>query len=186
MRLWTFQPETVYDILIQDGVFHCDEAKSENIVEYGFDKAYGWLAAEMKKRIGAPPRGIKYPIWAWHTINWKHSKPDLRMREFYFSEPMLCIEIEMPDNEVLLSNEDSWHIVLNDSYYSDSEEDWENYESFPLLKQEKTKDASWRKIFDIVPYENEWVCKGRYIQATFWELKKESIVSVRKVKPKYR
>lgn len=186
MRLWTFQPEVVYQKLLSDGVFRCDPKRSENIREFQFYKAYDWLVSEMKKRIGNPPDGVKYPVWAWHTVDWKHKKPDLRLREFWYSKPMVCIEIEISEQNVLLSNEDSWHIVLNDAYLSETEADWNAFDHLPEERKSIVKVESWNQIFDIEPYESDWFCKGRYIQATFWELRKDRIVSVRHVMPKYR
>lgn len=56
---------------------------------------------------------------------------------------------------VLLSNEDMWHIVLNDGYYSDCsnereveiEDRW--FENLPPDKQIAVKVKSWEKILNI-------------------------------------
>lgn len=76
MRLWTIQPVEVVNILERDGVFTCDPEKSEYY--NAFYDAYLWIAAEMDKRNIPHPDGIKLPLWAWHTRDWKHKKPDLR------------------------------------------------------------------------------------------------------------
>ena len=52
MRLWTFQPKEVYDILIKKGIFTCDPLKSTMTEYEGFKRAYEWLTAQMVKRIG--------------------------------------------------------------------------------------------------------------------------------------
>lgn len=82
MRLWTIQPESLYQLLKAEIVIYCDPLKSEGIVECQFGTAYEWMAEQMKLRIGDPPDDVKYPIWAWHTFNWKHQRPDLRRIEF--------------------------------------------------------------------------------------------------------
>ena len=186
MRLWTFQPERVYEILQKDGIFRCEPMLSECITECNFAPAYNWLVAEMKKRVGEPPVGVKYPIWAWHTHNWEHKKPDLRLSDFWYSSPMLCIEIEVPDEQVLLSDEENWHFVLNNLHISEDEQESNRIESLSYKEYEKIKCASWERIFDIEPFENDWTRKGCFIQATFWELKKEMVISIRKVKAKLR
>jgi hypothetical protein len=106
--------------------------------------------------LGLPPEGATYPFWAWHTIEWKHQKPDLRRTEFRaYRGNQVCLELEIPDNMVLLSNEDMWHIVLNDGYYSDCsnereveiEDRW--FENLSPDKQIVVKVKSWEKILNI-------------------------------------
>lgn len=176
MRLWTFQPIEVYDILTEKGIFTCEPSKSTMIEFDGFEKAYRWLTIQMIKRIGPPPAGVSFPIWAWHTTYWKHKKPDLRRTEFRnYSQPMVCLEIEKPDKDILLSDEENWHLVLNDSFIADSEEDFDNFYEQP---SEIRKEESWKKIFDISPYENNWLRKGMFVQATFWELNISEVKNV--------
>lgn len=42
-----------------------------------FKNAYDWLVVKMEERI-SKLNGVNYPVWAWHTRDWKHKKPDLR------------------------------------------------------------------------------------------------------------
>ncbi|AEG61728.1 DUF3841 domain-containing protein [Desulforamulus ruminis] len=190
MRLWSIQPESLYMKLKEEKVLYCDPAQSELISEYSFGPAYVWLAGQMVLRVGRPPVGVKYPFWAWHTMEWKHRKPDLRRTEFRsYSENQVCIELEVPDKDVLLSNEDMWHLVLNDGYYGDysnereyeAEDNW--YNSLLPAEQLRIKQKSWEKIFDVSPpWENEWESHGKYIQATFWELRLDQVIEVRHFK----
>lgn len=120
MHLWTVQPEELYEKLKAEKVLRCDPAQSEWVTECGFSTAYDWISEQMKMRVGPPPKGVVYPFWAWHTIDWRHQKPDLHRTEFRaYKGNQVCLEIEIPDNMVLLSDETSWHIVLNDAYYGD-------------------------------------------------------------------
>lgn len=190
MRLWTIQPQIVYEILQSQGVFHCNPKLSDCITQFGFTPYYDWLIQQMRQRIGSPPPGVTHPIWAWHTMDWKHQKPDLRRIEFRnYPGPQVCIELEIPDQDVLLSDEERWHIVLNNGYYGDAkteaemdtEDAW--FESLPQDEQEQLKKKSWEKIFNVnPPYEDSWERRGCYIQATFWELRMEQVVSVRHFK----
>jgi hypothetical protein len=190
MRIWSIQPEALYEKLKLEKVLHCDPAQSELITECGFGPAYDWLAQQMSKRVAPPPEGVLYPFWAWHTIEWKHQKPDLRRTEFRaYSGNQVCLELDIPDDIVLLSNEDSWHIVLNDAYYGDcsneqemeTEDAW--FDSLPPDEQAVVKMKSWEKIFNVSPpYESAWECRGKYVQATFWELQLEQVVAVRQFK----
>lgn len=181
MRLWTMQPIEVYDVLLKDGVFRCDPAK---IPEPSFAASYGWLIDKLDKK-DKKPNNVQLPIWAWYRYDGKEKKPDLRHSAFgVHGEKMVCIELEIPENKVLLSDFDAWHYVLNDWWLDGShcEEDWDkNHAWFQTLssdEQNKIKVQSWEKIFDIMPYKNEWTSKGYYVQAVFWELKKEYIKKV--------
>ena len=78
MRIWTIQPEALYEKLKIEKVLHCDPSQ----LGCGFGPAYDWLARQMAIRVAPPPEGVHYPFWAWHTIEWKHQKLDLRCTEF--------------------------------------------------------------------------------------------------------
>lgn len=185
IRLWTIQPVEVYEELTKTGRFICNPALSDNIAEPMFDDAYKWLDKQMEKRVGSKPKGVTYPIWAWHTFNWKHKKPDLRMSGYANrGEKLVAIEIEIPDREVLLTDFDSWGFVLNKWFLSsgnteeECDKDEEEYKALPKNKQKKALEKSWENIFDLGPFCNDWTWRGRYIQATFWELKMEYVKKV--------
>lgn len=194
MLIWSIQPESLYDKLKAEKVIFCDPAQSELITKCNFGPAYDWLAEQMALRIGPPPTGVKYPFWAWHTLEWKHRKPDLRRMEFCgYSGEQVCIELEVPDKDVLLSNEDMWHIVLNDGYYVEcsNEQEYETedkwFRNLPSEEQLQVKYKSWEKIFDVFPpWENEWESHGKYIQATFWKLRLDQVIDVRHFKGRIR
>ena len=107
-----------------------------------------------------------------------------------FKEPHVCIELEIPEQEVLLSDFAAWQRVLDDQYidFSFSEEEYqktrEKYELLSPEDQQETKQKSWENIFFIMPHQNGWIRTGEYVQAAFWELKPEYIKSVRYIKEK--
>lgn len=55
MRIWSIQPEELYEKLKIQKVLSCDPTRSELITECGFGPAYSWLIQQMKVRIGPPP-----------------------------------------------------------------------------------------------------------------------------------
>lgn len=184
MKLWTIQPPDVVDILERDGIFTCDTKLSENYKD--FHDAYVWLVGEMDKRDISRPKNVDLPLWAWHTRDWKHKKPDFRtMGLGRRGERYACIEFKIPDEKVLLSDYDNWHFILNRSWFDDSknEEEWEElhawYDSLPYAKQYKMAVESWQKVFDVKPEKSAWCSKGRYIQATFWELTKDMVTDIK-------
>ena len=179
MRLWTFQPVEIYDKIMETGEYHCEPYLGyDTTMEFmEFEDAYLWLAQKMREKIGNPPDGIKFPVWAWHTQDWKHKKSDLRSERWcygHYPEKYACIEIEVPDNEVVLSDYDLWHCILNKSAICFNEEEFDNFSDTKEFLEE-----TWNRVFDVEPFEDDWFWKGRYIQATFWQLKKEMIKAVR-------
>lgn len=185
MILWTIQPVKIMDLFVFDNdEYVCDSWQSENFDD--FKNAYLWMVNEMDKRNIPHPEGVSLPLWAWYTRNGKHKKPDLRNSDYGTrGTKAVCIEFEIPDDEVLLSDFDAWHYVLNNTWFDNSrnESEWEIlHEWYDLLDsetREKVKVESWQKIFDVSPEKTKWFSKGEFIQATFWELRKDMIRDVR-------
>lgn len=179
MRVWTIQLEDVYDIVMKEGCYRCDG----RYVDKYFKPAYQWLTKEMRHRIKKPNFRITYPIWAWHIWNDKNKKPDLRSSSFAKrGTKMVCLELEIPDNEILLSDFNAWHFVLNNWYYNpncDCEEIWDKDDEYlstlsPNQRQEMITD-SWQHIFSIQKKNSDWFGRELWVQGTFWEIKKEYI-----------
>ena len=100
MILWAIQPIEIWNIIRKTGVYRCDSKKS-NMLEPEFVSKYEWLIRQMKERIGPPPEGVVYPVWAWYMQKSKHKKPDLRSERWYNgpgNEEYACIEFEIPDD----------------------------------------------------------------------------------------
>ncbi|MDH7578945.1 MAG: DUF3841 domain-containing protein, partial [Bacillota bacterium] len=195
MLLWTVQAYDFWEILQRDGVYRTDPS----LVDPDFLFAYQWLVDVMKQRIGNPPEDYMFPVWAWYQWRGpKRRKPDLRSGGFIGKrEKGVRIEFELEDSQVLLSDFDLWHFVLNYWYLPYNEEDHKRFEeelekkgiSYYNQKPLADIDAhqkivrSWERIFDL-----SWVDEKGYVaypaeeksvQATFWELR---IDQVRKVK----
>lgn len=114
MILWSIQPEEVFDLIQREGVYHCDIHKSR-MGDFA-DMQYSWLVSQMKKRIGPPPEGVSFPVWAWYQWRKDRKKPDLRAERWYYGyrgEKFYRLEIDIPDEQVLLSNFALWHVPLN-------------------------------------------------------------------------
>lgn len=106
MRLWTLQHEDALRIVREKGIFRADGRRCD----HDFRDAYVWLRLQVKERIH---RAKGRPLtWAW-----KQPKPDLRRSgHLYTGTPGVRIELEIPDERVLLSDFDGWHFRLNSSY----------------------------------------------------------------------
>ena len=186
MRVWTIQPVKVYEQLNKDGYFHADSKMSELLGYDNFQRAYEWMMLQMEERIGTKPSGVRTPIWAWHTFDFTHKKPDLRRREFNVGNgEMVCIELEVSEEDVLLSDEDAWHFVLGDYYLPsalckiDSEKEEAEYDALSYKMKAQARKESWNRIFNLSPHESSWMNRGKFIQATFWEMRLEQVKGVR-------
>lgn len=168
MRIWTIQTPDVYDKILKDGIYICDEEKISFFIYEDFRRAYDWISNIMKQRISG--YDVKYPIWGWYIIDGKNKKPDLRCSGYSErGKDLVCIEAQIPDERVLLSDFDLWHFVLNDYLFDENDDLDEN-----LLEDiQELKEESWKKIF----VSKDFI-QGAYIQATFDKLKLEEIVKV--------
>jgi hypothetical protein len=201
MLVWTIQPVEVYEKLKQEQVLYTDislsscynlddevaeEARQDGIElpldrKSTFKKGYDWLVKRMEEKIGRPEQA-KFPWWAWYKRNLSHMKPDLR--ESGYGErgrKCVCLELEIPDDSVVLSDFDLWWYCISDIWYnnahnekeSDELDDW--YDSLSREEQEKLKLESWDTVFDTHFDPRPWYERGKWVQATFWELRLEQV-----------
>ena len=182
MILWTIQPEEVYQSILYTGVYHCDFDK---IDMKAWKPQYDWMAVQMKKRIGKAPNGVEYPVWAWYQRDGKRKKPDLRRerwRNGWKGEHFACMEIDIPDEKVLLSDYDAWSIIMLDGLITSSVEEETaleaEYNMLSADEQKKLKYRNWERVYDLTYIYNDWMVRGDTIQAAFWELRKEQIRKV--------
>lgn len=102
-----------------------------------FLEPYQWMMDQMSKRLHNYDG--EYPIWLWCH------KPDLRssghLNRGTIGE---LLEVELEDQEVLLSDFMAWHIVLANSFLSLTEEEDHLYETGSLTMK---KEESWERIF---------------------------------------
>ena len=68
MRLWTIQPKEIYEILKQDGVFHCDPSRSTCLTEMNFGHGTRWTG-NIKSQIYAVQNSVAnrkiVSVWKW-------------------------------------------------------------------------------------------------------------------------
>lgn len=132
-------------------------------------------------------------MWAWYQYNSAKSKMPPRSPLDIQEGVSAYIEIEIPDNEVLLSCFSNWHNVLwqcpltdwkridkkTDLLEKEAGKELE-FDDYPVEIQ-KEIEKSWEAIFDLNRRDKEvgrTHKRNRCIQATFWMLKPEHIISV--------
>lgn len=190
MILWSIQPESVYTEVLKYGYCLSKKSKSDFLLDeltipveqQTFTRAYDWYIDEMEKRITKPTDYIiELPWWAYYRLN---GSSNLKLEDVdHLDNPgstMVALKLNVPDSEVLLSDLDLWHIVLNNGYIPDSITT-DAFSNNILNHSSKTVDDnaiidSWCRIFDIGECKNDSVTSCTDIQATFWVLKREYIV----------
>jgi len=191
MRIYTIQTVSFYDELLQEGIVCCN-TQSWMCLEYRVQ--YDWMAEQMRKRIGNPPRPeTKYPIWVWQQyISKKNPVPPMSSKDIEEGETeAVMLELEVPDNEVLLSDFSVWHLPLNHGAVTYKHEDnklvkeLKDYERqhkdcfrvqdySPELQKKILK--TWERVFDLDTCDPNIATakrRNRSIQGTIWLLRKE-------------
>jgi hypothetical protein len=113
-------------------------------VDEDFRHAYDWMREQMGERI--PGYSGDYPVWAWIK------RPNMRQWD-RFDEPTVLVVADVPRRRVLASDYHAWHTVLNNSYDTASEEEWDwIFSAVPIPAPEPSLEAqraSWQKVFDL-------------------------------------
>jgi hypothetical protein len=177
MRLWTIRSEKAWRSAQKgfSGEFFIWNSAD---AEWSFQTAYHWMAKQMRERLRIPTRRlITFPVWAWVK------RPDLRWERHNYHGRQVLIEFEEDAKNVLLSDFDNWHFVLN-SYYLGTQKDTNTYE-----RDLKKAGLRFRR-FEQLPWdfrirvEKSWeagvfkIRKKSTVQATLWEIPLKNIKKV--------
>jgi len=189
MILWTIQTLSAWEMLQSTG---CLQAIGPSMEEH-FRSAYIWMKDQMRQRLGKPPCAGCFPYWAWfqwHGCNKR--RPDLRFSgHLPRSEAGVLIEFHAEESEVLLSDFELWHYVLNYWYLPHSNKDEARFDAILESLAANTPSEvhasnqvfhadvrnSWNRIFDIhwsrPNIASEFAQKQ--IQATLWRLNRKKV-----------
>jgi len=197
MLIWSWQGSECGDVLESGKVWHCDAERAS----WGdfFDYCYDWMASEMVKRVGRPPTGVRWPIWGWaryEFVDGACPKDDDEMVDPSVEGDYVRLLLDVPDDLVLLSDEDAWGSILNGFPVAPPEWSLVTDEGVlnklldELIDMKKDFDAvappdeilrTWPRVFDTRKVESSignW--HGRYVQATFWEIRPEWVIRVQR------
>ncbi len=140
---YTYQHEAAWHQALKRGYL---EASGEHALfmdpDYDdFKIYYDWMVEQYEKRTDILMNG-NYPIWCWDEF------PDLG-RDGHIDQGAkgIVLTVEIPDEAVLASEFQYWHIVLNNGYIFESyDEENADYDDSHFSKEEIRK--SWERIFD--------------------------------------
>lgn len=169
--LWTIQHEEAFLNLEKTGVL----VANENFLFCQDDLlfAYNWMSKQMKARIGKPPKGVKYPIWAWYQWEGKRKRMDQRLSGYAKrGTPLVQITFEADADSFLLSDFDAWNNVLAKQYVANDEADWDRFYAQNPYPKQCDVTPSWERIFDISHFSPNWdiALEKKSIQATLWKI----------------
>lgn len=136
-KYWSIQNELAWEEAKNTGYLVGSE---KYIMDVEFADSYQWMMQQMMNKLKRYEQ--EWPIWLWLK------KPDMRHSAHAMSgKKIVRLTIELEETEVLVSDFDKWHCVLNNSFCSlarEEDEEWENGTNA------MTKAESWERIFDIV------------------------------------
>lgn len=194
MKLWSIQSREAFSILNRDGVLYCSNPATAIYLDDGengaFSRAYAWMANQMERRIKVPrPENALFPLWAWAQVGSykKEYHPD--SSDFVHGSSVL-LELDVPDEELLLSDFDIWHCVLSGSgAYTDKRMEKrlaryydENGFKKPEVLPQDLRDyvvSSWERVFDLDRRDRYFskMRRNRFIQASMWQIRSEWVRS---------
>lgn len=134
-----------------------------------YPKEYKWMMSQMKKRLSN--YAGEFPIWLWNT------KPDMRTTgHFPGGTECVRLKIKLHKEDVLMSDFDRWHSVLNDSFDSDNqEEDIDFYKGLLDI----TKEESWERIFDLDrKVDADWTGAREHLQGVTGRISLNNVIGI--------
>lgn len=178
MILWTIQPADVCRSLQERGSLHADPELWTDMYP-SLEAAYRWMTGQMARRI--PGFRGHYPWWAWRQWALDRPRPDLRNVRTYRSGSNVLLKLDVPDQEVLLSDYNAWHAVINVWPIADTEAEYEILEQEISDRQQTSRpfdeeldrkiQKSWERIFDLDGLKTHWMYPEGSVQACFETLR---------------
>lgn len=122
MKLYTVQKRSVWNKWKKQGFLKATECEDEF-----FENAYAWMKSQMHLRLkdykGEPL------VWLWtERPEWYKNWSDIPRKKF------VLLTLELDEDEVVFSDFDAWHIILNDSEF-DNGEGWERVFDLEWLRK---------------------------------------------------
>lgn len=111
--MWDVIAAESWEELQRDGVLRmtpedCDIVPGEPHCQ-AMDETYGWFAEQLGQRVGPPPEGASLPYELYGL-----RKPDMRSTCFDgMADEVVRLRLEVPDEQVVLFDDDAWVLALN-------------------------------------------------------------------------
>lgn len=199
MKIYSFQPLELVQSLFQKKIVYPQSnlvfpKDDQKLIQF-FQPSYRWIAQKFHQR-NPKPSQTEYPFWGYYQWrNHKEKKPDLRCLEAktYCKNKDYCLlELNIPEKELLLSDYEAWHFVLNRWYFTfenikEAKEKELNKNNLSLYQQDLLPqeildliEKSWDSIFDLslsAKILDSDISKST-IQANFWSIEKKHLQQI--------
>ncbi len=176
MRIFTFQTQEVYDTLISQGVVLVDPKKSQFLSDpdwASFIPPYDWMREQMRQRL--PDYQGGYPWWGL-------AEPTAEELHCWFGYGHM-LELDVPDELVLISHYDAWYCVLNHWNCALTTEEDDAFEAkWGARNTDESRAAvqkTWQRILDYPTLSKTTIWGESYRQACFEKLRLQDLRSVR-------
>lgn len=137
--VYTVKPEFLYKKMR-------DQCYLEGDKKYAmFPEAYEWMVDQMKKRLPCCKDMQNYPIWLWQRRP-NRNETALATK----GERWVILKLDIPEDEILWSSFDEWHMILNEGPITYDEKEYDAIEKRGDLKEEIME--TWERLFD-----HEWL-----------------------------
>lgn len=161
MKAWTIQSTNAFAALNRDGVLFCDTSRTALYLDgedsTAFVSACKWMMDQMVARMAVRrPEKAAFPLWAWVQVG-SYKKEYHPSGNQYEHGKSVLLTLDVPDDEILLSDFDIWNCVLNG--FSTGAE----------------KELSWERVFDLDKRDKDFptMKRNRKIQGTLWQIRSE-------------
>lgn len=131
---------------------------------------------KMYRQVGFPPIYNIIPIVTWHTYCGECRVPDMDEFLYLDKKDMVCLEVEVPDDQVVLIDALAYMSLMEGEYIPIAEdletleEELTEYESMGVAKRAYETRKSWKRVYDI--------SHSAYILGVIWELKPEMVKKI--------
>ena len=214
MILQTIQPASVLESLQKNSIVFSRPDSfdyNEEGQPWTFKLSYDWLKKQMLARGILPKNNETDVFWAWAwSGDLGKKKVDLRTRPYYRNQNNVLLTIDKDPKDILLSDFNLWHYVLNYWALPASKQDekmWDKicknkktnyYRIKPLPQFNAEIEKTWELIFSLEEKDNGFYCnlekklqkylevynQPQIVQATFWNINLDELKKVQYINNK--
>lgn len=134
---------------------------------------YDYLGKKLRQQVGFPPIKDAKPLVAWYKYYGKCQPPEKDNFIVTDASDLICLEIEVPDDKVVLVDVLAYTSLMVGEYipYSNTLEEIEDelqaYYNMGVVRRAYETRKSWKQVFDVKNSE--------FIFGVFWDIDPSSI-----------
>lgn len=177
MKLWAILNKKYYQKLLQGISYRLwmEESPWKEETQKNITGLY-YIMEKMYRQVGFPPTYNIIPIVTWHTYCGECRVPDMDEFLYLDKKDMVCLEVEVPDDQVVLIDALAYMSLMEGEYIPIAEdletleEELAEYENMGVVKRAYETRKSWKRVYDI--------SHSAYILGVIWELKPEMVEKI--------